>query len=157
MQGFVYSGGLVPGMGNNEPGFSGGDPGLNYRFLNIPESNENNYSKDRMPEAPMYSEEADFSLFPCRKECKEKLGGKGFGFRDCIRTCKGKGPRKSILKGKDLDIQDKAVTSLSADDSVSREMQQEGGNKTMWIIIGSLVVVGIAIAIYFLTRKKTEA
>lgn len=157
MNQFAYSAGLVPGMGN-ESGFSGGDPGLNYRFLNIPESNENNYSsKDKMPPAPKFSEEADFSLFPCRKECKEKLGGKGFGFRDCIRECKGKGPRRSVLKGKDLEIQDKAVTSLGADDSVSREMQPEGGSKkTMWIIIIAVVVVGIGVAAYFLMRKKSE-
>jgi LPXTG-motif cell wall-anchored protein len=160
MQGFVYSGELVPGMGNRESSYSGGDAGLNYRFLNVPESNENNYSsKDRMPDPPKrFEEEADFSLFPCREQCKKELGGKGFGFRDCIRECKGKGPRKSVLKGKDLAIQENAVKALSDDDTQrTAQEEQTGSKKTMWIIIGSLVVVGIAIAVYFLTRKKTEA
>lgn len=158
---FAFAAGPVPGMG--ESSFSGGDPGLNYRFLNIPESNENNYSsKDRMPSPPSMntSEEADFSLFPCREECKQKLGGKGFGFRDCVRECKGKGARKSVLKTRDLALQEKAVTSLSDSGSESsREMAQEEGSskKTMWIIVGSIILVGIGIGIYFLTRKKAEA
>lgn len=157
---FAFAAGPVPGMG--ESSFSGGDPGLNYRFLNIPESNENNYSsKDRMPSPPSMntSEEADFSLFPCREECKQKLGGKGFGFRDCVRECKGKGARKSVLKTRDLALQEKAVSSLSESGTENaREMQEEtGSNKTMWIIVGALVVVGLGVLTYFLVRKKAEA
>lgn len=155
MNGFAFSAGMVPGMmgrsnRQENSSFSGGDLGLNYRFLSVPEDNENNYSGSQL-------EEADFSLFPCRKACKEKLGGKGFGFRDCLRECRGKGKRKSVLKTQELELQNKTVDALKQGGSdTSREMEDSGsGSKSfIWIIVSLVILAAIGFAIYFLTRKK---
>lgn len=156
MNGFVYSGGLVPGMESysnvdiNDLSFDGGDPGLNYRFLSVPEYNENNYTANQV-----LGDEENFTLFPCRKSCKEKLGGTGAGFRDCLRECRGKGPRKSKQAEIDAELQAKAIAALSQDGSTSR--QGQGGSKTwIWILIGILALIGVGVGIYFLARKKAE-
>lgn len=155
MNGFAYSGCMVPGMnsGNNlESNFQGGDPGLNYRFLNIPEDNENNYAGSQL-----LNEEEGFTLFPCRKACKEELGGKGPGFRDCLRRCRGKGPTKSKQAEMDAALQAQAIAALSSNPSASREQNDDGGSKTIiWIIVSIIVLFGIGLGVYFLTRKKAE-
>ncbi len=168
MNGFVYSGGLVPNMGRNtyqgmsdmvQSSYNGGDPGLNYRFLSVPEDNENNYSgydviKDEL------NEEANFTLFPCRKQCKEELGGKGAGFRECLRACRGKGLSKSQIKTKDLELQEKAVAALTQPNQSgdSSRISDETGKtkKTVLIISGVILLVGIIVAVILLTRKKAE-
>ena len=151
---FAYSGCMVPGMtsGNeySESNFQGGDPGLNYRFLNIPEDNENNYAGSQL-----LNEEEGFTLFPCRKACKEKLGGKGPGFRDCLRECRGKGPRKSKQAEMDAAIQAQAVAALSANDT-SRQGESGGSKTWIWIVLGVVVLIGVGVGIYFLARKKAE-
>jgi hypothetical protein len=150
---FAFSGGLVPGMElmnkKEDSSWDGGDPGLNYRFQSVPEDNENNYTSKQL-------DESSFDLFPCRKDCKEKLGGRGFGFRDCLRECKGKGLSKSQLKTKDLEIQQQLAQSLSQDSGAGAKTgEEEGGSKTFIIIIvAAIAVIGIGLAIYFLTRKK---
>jgi hypothetical protein len=155
---FAFSGGLVPGMElmnkKEDSSWDGGDPGLNYRFLSVPEDNENNYTSKQLEENGFLG-----GLFPCRRACKEKLGGKGFGFRDCLRECRGKGLRKSQLKTKDLEIQQQLIQSLSQNsDSGARTGEEEGGegNSKMFIliIVAAILVIGICLAIYFLTRKK---
>jgi len=151
---FAYSGCMVPGMtsGNDyrESNYQGGDPGLNYRFLNIPEDNENNYAGSQL-----LNEEENFTLFPCRKACKEKLGGKGPGFRDCLRECRGKGPRKSKQAEMDAAIQAQAVAALSANDT-SRQGEAGGSKTWIWIVLGVVVLIGVGVGIYFLARKKAE-
>lgn len=156
MNGFAYSGCMVPGMtsGNDysQSNFQGGDPGLNYRFLNIPEDNENNYAGNQL-----LDDEENFTLFPCRKSCKEKLGGKGPGFRDCLRECRGKGPTKSKQAQIDAEIQAKAVASLTEQDSSSSSKKDGGGSKTIiWVVLGLIVLIGVGVGIYFLARKKAE-
>lgn len=152
---FAFSGGLVPGMElmnkKEDSSWDGGDPGLNYRFQSVPEDNENNYTSKQLEENGFLD-----GLFPCRKACKEKLGGRGFGFRDCLRECKGKGLSKSQLKTKDLEIQQQLAQSLSQDSGAgARTGEEEGGSKTFIIIIvAAIAVIGIGLAIYFLTRKK---
>lgn len=149
---FAFSGGFVPNMGDNykkqESSWDGGDPGLNYRFQSVPEDNENNYTANQL-------DESSFDLFPCRKACKEKLGGKGFGFRDCLRECRGKGLSKSQLKTKDLEVQQQLVQSLSQDSGAGARTGEESNSK-MYILItvAAIVVIGIGLAIYFLSRKK---
>lgn len=150
---FAFSGGLVPGMElmnkKEDSSWDGGDPGLNYRFQSVPEDNENNYTAKQL-------DESSFDLFPCRKACKEKLGGKGFGFRDCLRECRGKGLSKSQLKTKDLEIQQQLAQSLAQNSGdTSRTGEEEGGSKTFIIIIvAAVAIIGIGLAIYFLSRKK---
>ena len=154
MNGFAYSGCMVPGMnsGNNlESNFQGGDPGLNYRFLNIPEDNENNYAGSQL-----LDEEEGFTLFPCRKACKEKLGGKGPGFRDCLRECRGKGPRKSKQAEIDAALQAQAIAALSSNPSASRQGETGGSKTWIWIVLGVVVLIGVGVGVYFLARKKAE-
>jgi len=154
---FAFSGGLVPGMGlmnsrKEDSSWDGGDPGLNYRFQSVPEDNENNYTAKQLDESGFLE-----GLFSCRAACKEKLGGKGFGFRDCLRECRGKGLSKSQLKTKDLEIQQQLVQGFSqGSNSGARTGEDESGSsKTyIFIIIAAIFVIGIAFAIYFLTRKK---
>jgi LPXTG-motif cell wall-anchored protein len=150
---FAYSGCMVPGMtsGNDyrESNFQGGDPGLNYRFYES-EDNENNYAGSQL-----LNEEEGFTLFPCRKSCKEKLGGKGPGFRDCLRECRGKGPRKSKQAAMDAALQAQAIAALSANDTARQK--ETGGSKTLiWIVLGVVVLIGVGVGIYFLARKKAE-
>ena len=160
MNGFAYSGCMVPGMtsGNDyrESNFQGGDPGLNYRFLNIPEDNENNYTGMDLEESAMF-EGLKAKLFPCRQSCKEELGGKGPGFRDCLRKCRGKGPTKSKQAEIDAEIQAKAVAALTAQDSSTSKESGGGNSKTwIWITLGVVVLIAIGVGIYFLMRKKAE-
>jgi hypothetical protein len=166
--GFVYSGQEVPGMGNspysnfnpskwNEAdfmsNFDGGDNGLNYRFF---DQAENGYTGKDIVE-----EEAAFldNLFACRRQCKGDLGGAS-SLRNCIRDCKGKGPRKSALKGKEADTNAQmaaALTALASDGgnaSAARKSESGGSSKTIWIVVGIVVVIAIAVGIYFLTRNK---
>lgn len=151
---FAFSGGLVPGMElmnrKEDSSWDGGDPGLNYRFQSVPEDNENNYTSKQL-------DESDFDLFPCRKQCKEKLGGKGFGFRDCLRECRGKGLSKSQLKTKDLEVQQQLIQAMNQDSGAgARTGEEEGGGSkaSIIIVIAAIAVIGIGLAIYFLTRKK---
>ncbi len=162
MNNFAFSGSLVPVMNEytkKESSFDGGDAGLNYRFLSVPEGNENNYTDNQLVS------ESDFALFdkvfPCRAACKEKLGGKGFGFRDCLRECRGKGPKKSVLKAKDLEIQQQMANALSQQAAASNR-EKEGGDDTsssgsktfIWIILAIIILAAIGFGVYFLTRKK---
>ena len=160
MNGFVYGGTMVPGMstGNDylESNYQGGDPGLNYRFLNIPEDNENNYSGNQLEESALF-DGLKQRLFPCRQACKEELGGKGPGFRDCLRKCRGKGPSKARQAEIDAALQAQAIAALSSSPSASREQDDDGGSKTIiWIIVSIVVLFGIGLGIYFLNRKKAE-
>ena len=167
--GFVYSGQEVPGMGNspysnfnpskwNEAdfmsNFDGGDDGLNYRFF---DQAENGYTGKDVVE-----EEADFlgNLFACRRQCKADQGGYP-SLRQCIRACKGKGPTRSALKGKEADTNAQmaaALTALASDkgkDSASRASSGGGSSKTIiWVVVGIVAVIAIALLIYFLTRNK---
>lgn len=104
-------------------------------------------------------DESDFSLFPCRKECKEKLGGeKGQGFKECLRECRGKGPKKSSLKGMQAQTDAQLAAALgqisqpTGDDSA--RMSAASGKKTMYIILGVVVVAIIGISVWLLTKKK---
>ena len=174
MEGFAFSGEMVPGMGPNtgltatniytgkklgESNFSGGDPGLQYRFWN---QAENGYaSSDIEDDIEASSEEAAFldNVFKCRRQCKSDQGGFP-SLRTCIRACKGKGLTGSALKTKDLEIQQQmaaALTAAASDSSSSSTQRTSGGSKTaLWIILGVVALIIIAAVIYFVMRKKAE-
>ena len=169
MEGFAFAGGLVPISGNelpnlrarnrytgNELNFKGGDPGLNYRFWN---QAENGYaSSDMADDTEVLAEEAAFlgleNLFACRKQCKKDLGGAS-SLRLCIRACKGKGLTSSAQKTKDLDIQEKMAESLRQM-SVPEPTVPAKSNTVLWVVLGVVAVIIIALVIYFMTRKKVE-
>jgi hypothetical protein len=165
MDQFAFSGSLVPGLGpdgyngftarsrydnkaiGGEDNFNGGDPGLQYRFWN---QAENGYKGSQIDGGT--PEEAAFldNLFACRKQCKDDLGGAS-NLRDCIRNCKGKGLTKSALKTKE------AETSAKMADALSKAAEPEvapKSNKTLWIVVGIVAVIIIALIIYFLRKKS---
>ena len=170
MEQFAYAGGFVPGLGDSgygnvkspwESRWDGGDPGLNYRFWD----RENGYKGSEIDSADddeIESEEAAFldGLFACRRQCKKDKGGYP-SLRTCIRACKGKGPKKSALKGMEAEANLKMADALAkmsqpdAPDQQEQAAKSSGSSKTMiWIIVGIVAVIGIAVLIYFLTRKK---
>lgn len=104
-------------------------------------------------------DESDFTLFPCRKECKEKLGGeKSQAFRECLRECRGKGAKKSKLKQQsaqtdaDLAATLQQLSQPTGDDAA--RLSADSGKKTMYIILGVVVVAIIGISVWLLTKKK---
>jgi hypothetical protein len=104
-------------------------------------------------------DESDFTLFPCRKECKQKLGGeKGQAFRECLRECRGKGPKKSALKGMQAESDAELAAALKQISQPTPEdaarMSADSGKKTMYIILGVVVVAIIGISVWLLTKKK---
>ena len=104
-------------------------------------------------------DESEFALFPCRKECKEKLGGeKGQAFRECLRECRGKGPKKSKLKGLEAQTDAQMAAALQqisqpTDDDSSR-MADAGGKKTLYIVLAVVVLGIIGLSVWLLTKKK---
>jgi hypothetical protein len=140
-----------------ELGFDGGDEGLNYRFFNQAESGYkgSDINSDNGSDDSEVSAENAFlgleNLFACRKLCKKDLGGAST-LRQCIRACKGKGPKKSALKGMDAESQAKMADALAK--SSSELDTPPKSNKMIWIIVGIVAVIGIAVLIYFLTRNK---
>ena len=166
MEGFVFSGQMVPGMGRNasftatnrytgkklgESNFSGGDAGLQYRFWNPA---ENNYSSsDIEDDKEASSEEANFMehIFKCKNKCKSDLGGYST-MRDCVRACKSNNgkvetpPTQPIVR---------IVESSSYDDSSDKA--KTTSNKTLWIVITLLAAIIIGLLIYFKTKNKSES
>lgn len=163
MEGFVFSGQMVPGMGRNasftatnrytgkklgESNFSGGDPGLQYRFWNPA---ENNYSSsDIEDDKEASSEEANFMehIFKCKSKCKSDLGGYST-MKDCIRACKSN-------KGK-VETTIKPVTESSYVVTTDQNTEIKEGvrpNRTLWITIIILVAIIIGLLIYFKTKKS---
>jgi hypothetical protein len=132
--------------------FDGGDDGLNYRFF---DQDENGYTGNDVVE------EADFlgNLFACRRQCKADQGGYP-SLRQCIRACKGKGPTRSALKGKEADTNAQmaaALTALASDkgnNSAARESSGGSSKTIIWVVVGIVAVIAIALLIYFLTRNK---
>lgn len=164
MQGFVYSGEMVPLEGNSLPNlkainrftgkpmvdsnYSGGDPGLQYRFWNQQEDSYSASDINQMEEEAFLGLE---NIFACRKQCKVDLGGHS-SLRDCIRACKGKGLKKSALKTKEAETQEKLAEAMSK--MAAPEEPQQKSNVMMWVVIGFMALVIIGLLIYFLTRKK---
>lgn len=166
MEGFVFSGQMVPGMGRNasftatnrytgkklgESNFSGGDAGLQYRFWNPAENNYSSADIDDDKEAS--SEEANFMehIFKCKNKCKSDLGGYST-MRDCVRACKSnKGKVETTIKP--IESSAYVVTEPTKDDV------KEGirPNKTLWIVIILLVAIIIGLLIYFKTKNKSES
>lgn len=105
-------------------------------------------------------ESSDFSLFPCRKECKEKLGGeKGQAFRECLRECRGKGPKKSKLREIQAQTDAEMAEALKQiSQPTGNETARTGGssNTTLYIILGVVAVAVIGISIWLL-KKKSQA
>ncbi len=104
------------------------------------------------------NEENDFSLFPCRKACKDKVG-KGAEFRNCLRECRGKGPKKSALRGMDSETDAELAEALkqaSSDDSSSARTSGGSGNTIMWIVIAVLILGIIGFGIYLMKKKKVQ-
>lgn len=167
MEGFVFSGQMVPGMGRNasftatnrytgkklgESNFSGGDAGLQYRFWNPAENNYSSADIDDDKEAS--SEEANFMehIFKCKNKCKSDLGGYST-MRDCVRACKSnKGKVETTIKPI-IESSAYVVTEPTKDDV------KEGvrPNKTLWIVIVLLVAIIIGLLIYFKTKNKSES
>jgi hypothetical protein len=177
MEGFVFAGSPVPNMDSSnfgnlniknrytgrslENNFDGGDPGLQYRFFNMA---DNGYDTGSGTDKYDDLEASEFlgNLFPCRRDCKEKLGGKGEGFRDCLRQCRGKGLRKSALATKDSDTQAQIAEALKkmadSDAAESSQRQAEGGTKTiLWVVLGIVFVAIIIAVIYFINKNKAQA
>lgn len=166
MEGFVFSGQMVPGMGRNasftatnrytgkklgESNFSGGDAGLQYRFWNPA---ENNYSSaDIEDDKEASSEEANFMehIFKCKDKCKSDLGGYST-MRDCVRACKSN-------KGKVETTIVKPVESSYVPLYPEVKEIKEGvrPNRTLWIVIILLIAFIIGLLIYFKTKNKSEA
>jgi hypothetical protein len=181
MEGFVFAGAPVPNMGSSnfgnlniknrytgkslENNFDGGDPWLQYRFWNMAENGYNRSTDyDAYDKIDLdASEEPQFlgNLFPCRRDCKEKLGGKGAGFRECLRQCRGKGDKKSVLATKDADTQAKIAEALNkmADADAADSQRQAGSSNTktiLWVVLGIVFVAIIIAIIYFINRNKSE-
>lgn len=157
MENFVYGGQLVPLMG--EANYSGGNAGLNYRFWN--QQADSGYAgSDVSANEEMLLEEAAFlNLFPCRKHCKETVG-KGPNFRACLRECRGKGPTKSAIAGKEAETQAQLAGALAkmASEPDSGAARTSGGSKTIiWVVVGVVGLLIIGLLIFFLTRKKAAA
>lgn len=159
MENFVYGGQLVPLMG--ETNYDGGNAWLNYRFWN--QQADSGYAgSDVSANEGALLEEAAFldNLFPCRKSCKEKVG-KGPDFRNCLRECRGKGPKKSVIAAKEAETQAQlaaALTKMASEPDSSAARTSGAGSKTIiWVIVGVLGLAIIGVLIYFLTRKKAAA
>ena len=169
MDQFVFGGGFVPGLGEsgyagmtnkkgNESRWDGGNPGLNYRFWDMAEDSGYKGKEVAGDDKEAENEEAAFldNLFACRRQCKGDLGGAS-SLRTCIRACKGKGPKASAIKGLEAQTQAQMAASLakmSEPDADQASRTAGGSSKTIWIIVGIVGVIGIAVLIYFLTRKK---
>lgn len=124
---------------------------LEFAATTLPTITESNFSYSDEDD---YNDESDFSLFPCRKECKEKLGGKGSGFKDCVRECKGKGAKKSVLKEREADQQAK-MTDLLGKVLQQDEPETAGKSNTMiWVVVGVVLVIVIIGAVLMLRKKK---
>ncbi len=167
MEGFVFSGQMVPGMGRNasftatnrytgkklgESNFSGGDAGLQYRFWNPA---ENNYSSsDIEDDKEASSEEANFMehIFKCKNKCKSDLGGYST-MRDCVRACKS---NKGKVETPPAQPVVRIVESSSYNES-SDNKEKTTSNKTLWIIITLLAAIIIGLLIYFKTKNKSES
>lgn len=162
MEGFVFSGQMVPGMGRNasftatnrytgkklgESNFSGGDPGLQYRFWNPA---ENNYSSsDIEDDKEASSEEANFMehIFKCKSKCKSDLGGYST-MKDCIRACKSN-------KGKvETTVKIKPVAESSYAEPENNQISPDKTLRILRIIIFLLIVLFIGLIIYFKTKES---
>lgn len=99
-----------------------------------------------------------FDASGCRRSCKEKLGGKGAGFRQCVRECKGKGIKKSKLKEMEAKTDAELVESIK-DISKQRtaQSQDENNKKYIWIIVSSILAILIIVGIVFIVRSKQNA
>lgn len=153
MENFVYGGQLVPLMGENS--YDGGNPGLNYRFWN--EQADSGYASDS--DAEILEEAAFLNLFPCRKHCKETVG-KGPNFRNCLRECRGKGPKKSVIAAKEAETQSQLASALSkmSSEPTDTGASSGGGSKTIiWVIVSVVALLIIGLLIFFLMRKKAAA
>lgn len=169
MEGFVYAAQPVPLGGESnfgflnlrnrytgkkigENNFDGGDPGLQYRFWD--QQADSGYSASDINEAEEQAFLGLENLFACRKQCKSDLGGAA-NLRDCIRSCKGKGLRKSALKTKEAQTQEELAKALTKMAEPGQEPANGGGKNVMlWVVVGFMALVIIGLLIYFLTRKK---
>lgn len=167
MEGFVFSGQMVPGMGRNasltatnrytgkkfgESNFSGGDAGLQYRFWNPAENNYSSADIDDDKEAS--SEEANFMehIFKCKDKCKSDLGGYST-MRDCVRACKSnKGKVETITPVQPVV---KVIESSYDPTELPKSKVGVGSNKSLWIVIVLLVAIIIGLLIYFKTKNKS--
>lgn len=113
----------------------------------------------------MDSEEMESGFWPfdaaCRRDCKEKLGGKGMGFRDCLRECRG-GKRFQKQKEKQdqtellAKILETSQNTTVGGGSTLRTEEETGGSKTwIWVtIIAVVFLAAMAGLIIYVKRKK---
>ncbi len=103
-------------------------------------------------ESPLF-EGIRAKLFPCRQECLDKVGNRGAGFKECLRTCKGKGATKSAQNQQALDQQaelQKQLSTVTAPDPNA----SGSSNTTMYLIIGFVLLLVCVGAFMFLRKGK---
>ena len=150
---FVYSNFDAPleGMGITQ---MSGNTIVDLVGISNPISKNSSRKKDKeLEEAESKFLSAIFDPTGCRASCKEKLGGKGEGFKACLRECKGKGISKSKLK--EMEAQTDATIAESLKNiSNQRTSQEQDKNKYVWIIASSIAILLIIIGGFFIFKSQ---